>query len=314
MRNQTKNFSPDFRQYQEVREKRLDKVAKLCYNTYRGYKGKVPKTMKEFIKVENERFNKRGVLAGALESLKYLDEAVKEASVKAGLKIPPVIAGGAVRDVALGLPVRDYDVFLLGLEQSPEGQDDVTYFMSKIKGVGRFEDLINAKTKYRGAPDTSVVEVYSVPFLTEMDPPFREGKRLVATDVIGRTEGTVEDLIEDFDHALCRCYYDDGLVLRGDMIEALTKGRVESRDFRAEDRLRAWRDRTGYKIVIGRPPKSPPTPTTGYGILYESKGKISRPVPFFRDQVRLVEPVDLGNAAAQWFDGGVRAFQVIEDN
>lgn len=282
--------------FKEFREKRLDKVVDLMYTTYRGYRGK----MKDFEKVDN-RFNKNGNVEGSLETLKWLDEVVKEAGVKAGLGGTPIIAGGAIRDVALGYVPRDYDVFLLGMENSDQGQDDVAYFLSKLMEDKRLELTGDWKSTQKYQQDESkVVDVYQASFRTDIIDLRRP------LDIVGRIEGTPAELIDDFDHDLVRCYYDDGLILHPAMIEALTKNRVASRDVKSHDRLYHWRNRTGHKITIGRPPKE--KVLTGMGLTQKIYGdqklfyRNIQPPPIGRPiNVDEAQPIDLHNAVDRWF-------------
>ena len=212
------------------------------YNTFRGL-GK--KNEKMFKKVEDDKLVFGGDKPQQMEVLKRLDAAAKEVAAKIGMK-PPVIAGGAVRDTLLGYYARDFDIFLLGVENTDEGQDDVAYFFGKFLETGCCHPTrIKNKSNYNN--DTSkIVDVY----VAYED----DGRYNRPIDVIGRVENDVSELIADFDHDLVLCYYDDWLMIHENMLKALSKGRVESRDYLASDRLQTWRLRTGHKITIGRPP------------------------------------------------------------
>ena len=66
---------------------------------------------------------------------------------------------------------------------------------------------------------------------------------------------TPEELIEGFDYDLVKCWYDGDSHVSEEFDRAVGKGRSSPQTLSAWSRAKAFRERTGYKIVVGKPPK-----------------------------------------------------------
>lgn len=166
-------------------------------------------------------------------------QAVKGTLEEYGFEdVSTVIAGGAVRDTLLGVPLRGINIFM----RTPEGEsaEDFPLFiagMYALKHGGWVMDVSLGYTERATTSHTAKVTNGDFPlyFITCDEKP--------------------DGLLEVLDHALVRCYYDGEYHVHKDFDLSVKSGRVQAYNKQAENRLKRFRDRTGYKITIGRPPK-----------------------------------------------------------
>ena len=292
-----KKVSNSINDFVTFREKRLDKVASLLYNIRTG-KGSLHRKFsmyKNSITVPPTEFTSNtGVTEEGLSSLQSIYPALREVHEKyfPG-ETPPVIAGGMIRDILLGFPFRDIDVFY---PKEGDLDDENVYYTGLLtqdfpdkftSGVfyevtGDGYELCTGKdlSVYRGFCEVASVRVRGV------DAPLR---RVVQLDMMTTPMKTPEEIIEGFDYGLVRCYYDGEFKVHPTFVDTLKKGRIECPSKRTWKRVRSWRDRTGFKIVIGNPPKEREKPvgvTTLTPIAQYYRGGI-------RDEQRLREQLNL---------------------
>lgn len=242
-----KKFSTSINELNTSRKKLLDKVDLLVYNIRKGSKEKRINNMK-LLKIDDCSLsvNKEATKAhlSVLEELyQHLSDAAKECDLPL-----PIIAGGAVRDAVLGYFRRDVDVFLLGGERNLD--DEVVYFTEILRKDERFGVSRPFTKKGKTYERTQNFCTYS----SNLDTSFiRDGSRMTAMDVIGRTETTPEELLTTFDHELVECYFDSsGVYISEGFFTCVKTGRIEPKTQEARKRLLHFRERTGHRIVIGR--------------------------------------------------------------
>lgn len=242
-----KKFSTNINELNTNRKKLLDKVDLLVYNIRKGSKEKRINNMK-LLKIEDSSLSvdkeATEVHLSVLGDLyQHLSDAAKECDLP-----PPIIAGGAVRDAVLGKLRRDVDVFLLGGERNLD--DEIVYFTEILRKDERFGVSRPFSKKGKNYERTQNFCTYS----SNLDTSFIRGSRQMTTmDVIGRTETTPEELLSTFDHELVECYFDSsGVYVSEGFFTCVKTGRIEPKTREARNRLLQFRERTGYKIVIGR--------------------------------------------------------------
>lgn len=230
MKTMTK-YQPDHADYQQFRKNRLDKVYDLLYNIRTGLK----KREWKMNKIE---------LPSSAEDIQNLYNEVAEVFDKKSLG-EVILAGGAVRDRILNLHPRDYDFFV----RPPEGEDldDWNVYVCALMAE-KMEALLPYGTRGGLAyPDERFV-TYTI---TTKD------RRLLQFVTCSKEHfPDPEGLVAGFDHDLVRCYLSkDGLFVDERFQRAVSSGRVPTETEDARRRLLNWRDRTGYKITIGKPPQ-----------------------------------------------------------
>ena len=213
----------------------------------------------KFIKVEPRVRNER--VTQAQYTLSQITAGWKETGQGAH---PPFIAGGAVRDFYLGYNPKDLDIFIPCPEER-DLDDFSIYVQACTEELYPKENLWkNFRFKGRDEYDSKDFTTYHCHASDLLPPDNSPVTRRV--DIMTTRGATIEEVIASFDHDLARGYMtEEGLFVDETFLAAIEKGRIESRDTKTERRLRNWRDRTGHKITIGRPPKKPgePTITTG---------------------------------------------------
>lgn len=244
-----KKFSSNIKALNEDRKKHLDKITNLCYNFHT--EGKDIGYMKtidpdELTKYHQDSGDRKGRLLALTERLLHVRAAVHKAY---GRSVPrPVIAGGAVRDALLNLPARDYDAFVF-FPEDVEVEDEFAVLSSHLREL--YPETYTAPGhppdpffQYNGAAEFSVWNLQAMPYRPPLQLIHHPGKN------------SPEEVVGAFDHALVECYYDGAYHVSDNFLEALAKGRVPSKSVGAQTRLQMFRERTGYRITIGKPPKA----------------------------------------------------------
>lgn len=241
----------NFRDFEEVRQKRLDKVSDLLYNIRTRYR-----EMK-FVKVDFEHSVSPAMsrtVAGFLEPFQQKLLAAHEETHPG--EQPPVIAGGAIRDVLLGGYPKDIDVFY---PVSGDIDDENVYFTETFRRMfpncefASFAEVSGKDYEAVNDKDICIYRGYGRP----------DGDRVFQVDVMTMAQQPIEKIVQDFDHSLVKCYYDGAHYYASEeFLDAIRRKRVESGSKRTERRLHDWRSRSNYKITIGRPPREtlPPVP------------------------------------------------------
>ncbi len=257
-----KKFLHDIHEVVEDRKKYLDNISQLLYNIRTGYKkkGYIMNVDKEMFSTNREQ---TALLDGKISSL-Y--KVASEAADIVGARV--VIAGGSVRDALLGLPVRDFDIFFLGID-AEEGDDTVVYLSELMKDripelgsraatpiANYFNILLNSPTKgkFVGYEFTS----RHLP----RDAGLNQRQAFKPIQIIGRSEATPEELVGSFDYDLVRCWYDGSYNIDNRFELSLKSKRVPTEDNNTYDRVQDWKSRTGFKITVGRPPKKASDPSS----------------------------------------------------
>ncbi len=203
----------------------------------------------KFEEVEIKAFSKDLVRsAGQLDRLCRLEEALNEVKGEG----VAVISGGFVRDTILGLPPRDLDVFVRPSDDWDPADYPVWMALEiarKLPGEYLKEGINSPEYAAYNQSETKAAITSIVRLHSRVDFAYLE--------ITGRDDFTDgPSLVETFDNDLVKCYFADGKILaESAFLQALRVGRVNSRDRRTERRLKDWRERTGYKITIGRPPE-----------------------------------------------------------
>jgi hypothetical protein len=175
--------------------------------------------------------------------------------VKEGVSVPAVIAGGAVRDTLLGYPYNDIDFFLTGVPDDVLSLDD--YAVLASEAVKDFSESVGWQNTHAALVGDYVEYVDSA---FEVRRLYDAGSKAGPTfnknlDFIAR-HASLEDTINSFDYGLVKGYYDgENFYVHDEFLEIMKNGRVNPQNKRAERRVKRWRMRTGYSLVIGRPPK-----------------------------------------------------------
>ena len=271
-----KKFLHDIHEVVEDRKKYLDNISNLLYNIRTGYKkkGYIMNVDKETFSTNREQ---TALLDGKISSL-Y--KVASEAADTVGASV--VIAGGSVRDALLGLPVRDFDIFFLGID-AEEGDDTVVYLSELMKDripelgsraatpIGNYHTiLLNSPTKgkFLGYEFTS----RHLP----RDVNFAQIQAFKTIQIIGRSEATPEELVDSFDYDLVRCWYDGSYNIDNRFELSLKSKRVPTEGNDTYDRVQRWKSRTGFKITVGRPPKKAPNPSSNFPNIEEITADIGR--------------------------------------
>lgn len=257
-----KKFLHDIHEVVEDRKKYLDNISNLLYNIRTGYKkkGYIMNVDKETFSTNREQ---TALLDGKISSL-Y--KVASEAADIVGASV--VIAGGSVRDALLGLPVRDFDIFFLGID-AEEGDDTVVYLSELMKDripelgsraatpIANYSNiLLNSPTKGKFVG----YEFTSRHLPRDVD--FNQIHAFKPIQIIGRSEATPEELVDSFDYDLVRCWYDGSYNIDNRFELSLKSKRVPTEDNNTYDRVQRWKSRTGFKITVGRPPKKAPNPSS----------------------------------------------------
>ena len=237
----------NFRDFEEVRQKRLDKVSDLLYNIRTRYREmKYIKT--DFSNSINPELSKTAseILSSFQQKLLQVHEATNPGDQ------PPVIAGGAVRDALLGVYPKDIDVFY---PVRGDLDDESVYFTETLRAMFPENDFtifteVNSKA-YDAMVDKDIC-IYRGYGRTD-------GDRIFQIDVMTMPEQPIGTIIDGFDHALVKCYYDGAHYYASEeFLDAIRRKRVECASKKTERRLLDWRYRSNYKITIGRPPRETP--------------------------------------------------------
>lgn len=259
-----KKFLHDIYEVVEDRKKHLDNISKLLYNIRTGYKkkGYIMNVNKEAFSTNREQ---TALLDGKISSLYKI---ASEAADTVGARV--VIAGGSVRDALLGLPVRDFDIFFLGID-AEEGDDTVVYLSELMKDrvpelgsraatpIANYSNiLLNSPTKRKFVG----YEFTSRHLRRDVD--FNQIQAFKPIQIIGRSEATPEELVDSFDYDLVRCWYDGSYNIDNRFELSLKSKRVPTEDNDTYDRVQHWKSRTGFKITVGRPPKKAPNPSSNF--------------------------------------------------
>lgn len=289
-----KKFLYDIYDVVEDRKKHLDNISKLLYNIRTGYKkkGYIMNVDKEVFSTNREQ---TALLDGKISSLYKI---ASEAADTVGARV--VVAGGSVRDALLGLPVRDFDIFFLGID-AEEGDDTVVYLSELMKD--RIPDLgshaatpianynpilLNSPTKRKfvGYEFTSIHLRRDVDFFPDQVRAFKP------IQIIGRSEATPEELVDSFDYDLVRCWYDGSYNIDNRFELSLKSKRVPTEDNDTYDRVQRWKSRTGFKITVGRPPKKAPNPSSNFPNIEEI------PIKRIHFETMMAERIQILNDAA----------------
>jgi len=259
-----KKFLRDIRGVVEDRKKYLDNISQLLYNIRTGYKkkGYIMNVNKEAFSTNREQ---TALLDGKISSLYKI---ASEAADTVGARV--VIAGGSVRDALLGLPVRDFDIFFLGID-AEEGDDTVVYLSELMKdrspelGSHAATPIANYHTILLNSPTKRKFVGYEFTSRhLRRDVDFNQMQAFKPIQIIGRSEATPEELVDSFDYDLVRCWYDGSYNIDNRFELSLKSKRVPTEDNDTYDRVQRWKSRTGFKITVGRPPKKAPNPSSNF--------------------------------------------------
>ena len=247
-----KRYSQNIKDLNLARQKVLDNLSQKVYTYRTGLKKMITKDdineiplmglSKDF---QQSDYNNR--------RLSEIYGVVKDITMKE-YGFTPVIAGGAVRDTLLGLPFRDIDFFFT---DTPEEN---------------FDDFLVYVTELLREKDTCL-GMMSRPALPLGRSPYQQRLGFTAYELLSDRGGVLEfmvgkeqsvpELLGGFYADIVRCYYDGTYHATKSFAEALKAKRIPTKDYRTYDKLQNWKERTGFKITIGRPPaeKQPKTTT-----------------------------------------------------
>lgn len=242
--NLNKKFQQDIKTLTEHRKNLLDKLSDKVYNIRTGLK-----ETSKIMKVSPTHYTRDAHQTDLnLERLKEVYDTISEVS-KSEYGFTPVIAGGSVRDTLLGVPYADIDVFFVN-----DPKEDLSDFLVYVSELFRKKDAIDievpatpigAKRYYWGEGTKDAFTGYEL---------YSRRLKVVQFMAYGR-DTTPEELIEGFDYDLVKCWYDGDFHVSEEFDRAVGKGRSSPQTLSAWSRAKAFRDRTGYKIVVGKPPK-----------------------------------------------------------
>lgn len=227
-------------------KKAIDKVMKSGYNTHTGLE----------VSNRDEYTINKTTTDRVFANIETLDKAMREATTN--IDIDYVIAGGAVRDGLMGLPPKDYDIFLNLSRLDPEdedGRDDLITllnynFHDKVRANiplirGDFETPWTVHNEaYKAMENTFFV--YEHVFGGEEEPMaaigndntyqliYRKNNPDIGTDPLGF-------VVNNFDWPLTKAYYKDGKVFVGqEFADAFKTKKISSTDLNTSRRIRAW--------------------------------------------------------------------------
>lgn len=270
-----RKFQPNLKTLRESREKHLDNVSRLLYNIRTGYRKRGIE-----MNVNKMAFSTNPAVTEEQDNiLREQFDILSEIADKAGTRA--VIAGGAVRDTLLGLPYRDLDFFILD-----SNDDDTLVYMTELYREKKPEFDRAARPIAQGYAN-SLFTGYEFTAL-QRNPLGEVPPGLRPIQFIGRNETTAEELVSAFDYDLVRCWYDGQYHIDNSFEMALKAKRVPTESFRTYDRVQAWKNRTGFKITVGRPPKKAPEPIPGLEVKWIARNYDANPVVMNR--LELVPP------------------------
>lgn len=249
---QSKSHEKTLADVMRDRENLLDKVSRLLYNTLRK-----TDEMNVIDPVDKLSVDK-GRTKYVAEKIEFVHDRVNEILDKE-YGLSAVVAGGAVRDALLGFLPRDIDVFVLG-KTPDEDLDDLLVYTSELFRESMPKDEYSCtmayplrfRNGYSGLSEDFAVREFTYQRLDSLQ---REAVQLIA-----RKDCEINSLLESFDYELVKCYYDGKFKVSDSFLEALSKKRIQPRDQKTASRIHEWRDRTGFKITIGRLPKAAQNP------------------------------------------------------
>jgi hypothetical protein len=219
------------------REKRLDKVDDLLYNIHTRV------VDMNYIEVDPYSFTKNTERTLVqVNLLSDVEKVLKQVNAEQGKDA--FIAGGLVRDTLLGVDYNDVDIFL-PLAEDEDPDDEAVWY---TEGLRRFDPVLyNRAAKKKG-------EMYKSSNFTCYEMASQDRFLPHPIQVIARVgPKSPEDICNTFDSELVKCYYKDGKFFVCDLFPDIVKrNRVVAKAEKEYYRLRDWRNRTGYKITIGK--------------------------------------------------------------
>lgn len=234
-----KKHSFDNNELLTKRQLMLDKINKILYNirTRVVEEG----TMQEVLL--NDLSKNPDLTSKSYDFLRKRLPAVQKAMDETGIK--GVIAGGCVRDILLGLHYKDIGLFLFSCEDL---DDDNVYFTETIRKYDYHQYERPFKSRGAGYPSST--------FITYRSAGYQYDAR--ALDVMSTKNASAEEVLDTFDYDLVRCYFDpltEKFFVDPRFLTSYHAGRIDPSSSEVRRRALDWRERTGYKIVIGNVPK-----------------------------------------------------------
>lgn len=111
---------------------------------------------------------------------------------------PYVIAGGCLRDIVLGNPPKDWDIFIPLAFDDVDQEIDATLYAEVFDDVVEPDDI--ASSHYKEIFGKNMV-IYNASFHFEEGLPFRT---YICPQLISKSFSNYEDLLDGFDHSLTK--------------------------------------------------------------------------------------------------------------
>jgi hypothetical protein len=235
----SKKYTKNLNDVTSAREKRLDKVDDLLYNI--RTEGKDRKMNYIEVGPYDIRPEVKKSIETASSMLDVPFKLVDQINHKYGTDA--FVAGGAIRDMLLGLHPRDVDIFL-PISTDDDKDDEAVYFSElfrkEAEGIGlnyTHAEKVGGEG-YRDSPFTA--------YTLDLE----ERWRAISNQVIAH-EGTPEEIVNGFDYDLVRAFYRKGRFYVVDTFpEIIKKGSIKVDTLAAKSRLNAWKNRTGYRLSV----------------------------------------------------------------